>query len=213
MQPVEAAGDHRAERLEHGREAYVQRRWLDAHAALETADRVTPLGAPDLELLATAASMLGRDDEYLAGTGARSSRSPGAGRDAQGGPLRVLGRHAPPDPRRAGAWRGMARAGGAAGRTGERRLRGARIPARAGDDGAGGSRRSRGCLRRPRSQRRASRSASATPTCSPSPSISRAASCSSRAGGRRGSRCSTRPCSPSPPASSRRSSPGSSIAA
>ena len=65
MPPVEAAGNPRAERLEHGREAYARREWRGAHASLETADRAMPLGAEDLELLATSASMLGRDDEHL----------------------------------------------------------------------------------------------------------------------------------------------------
>jgi DNA-binding CsgD family transcriptional regulator len=53
-----AAGD----RLEHGRAAYLERRWLDAHGSLTAAE---PLAAEDLERLATAAYMLGRDDEYV----------------------------------------------------------------------------------------------------------------------------------------------------
>jgi DNA-binding CsgD family transcriptional regulator len=65
MPPVEAAGNSRAERLAHGREAYARREWRSAHASLGTADRATPLGPEDLELLATSASMLGRDDEHL----------------------------------------------------------------------------------------------------------------------------------------------------
>ena len=65
MPPVEAAGNSRAENLEHGREAYARREWRGAHASLATADRALPLGAEDLELLATSASMLGRDDEHL----------------------------------------------------------------------------------------------------------------------------------------------------
>jgi DNA-binding CsgD family transcriptional regulator len=65
MPPVEAAGDSRAESLAHGREAYARREWRGAHASLATADRALPLGAEDLELLATSASMLGRDDEHL----------------------------------------------------------------------------------------------------------------------------------------------------
>jgi DNA-binding CsgD family transcriptional regulator len=53
-----AAGD----RLEHGRAAYAERRWLDAHGSLTAAE---PLAAEDLERLGTAAYMLGRDDEYV----------------------------------------------------------------------------------------------------------------------------------------------------
>jgi DNA-binding CsgD family transcriptional regulator len=50
--------------LERGREAYDARAWKDAHALLSSADGRTPLGAGDLELLATCAYMLGRDEEY-----------------------------------------------------------------------------------------------------------------------------------------------------
>jgi DNA-binding NarL/FixJ family response regulator len=39
--------------------------WSDAHRSLTQADRQTGLGPEDLERLATAAYMLGRDDEYL----------------------------------------------------------------------------------------------------------------------------------------------------
>jgi ATP/maltotriose-dependent transcriptional regulator MalT len=58
---VDATGE-----LERGREAYARRAWLDAYTALSTADRTAPLGAEDLELLATSASMVGRMDDYLA---------------------------------------------------------------------------------------------------------------------------------------------------
>ena len=51
--------------LERGRELYARRAWIDAHAALSRADRDAPLAADDLELLATSAYMLGRDDAVL----------------------------------------------------------------------------------------------------------------------------------------------------
>jgi DNA-binding CsgD family transcriptional regulator len=51
--------------LERGRESYARRAWLDAYTSLSRADQASPLGAEDLELLATASYMLGRDDEYL----------------------------------------------------------------------------------------------------------------------------------------------------
>ncbi|HEU0248361.1 MAG TPA: LuxR C-terminal-related transcriptional regulator [Gaiellaceae bacterium] len=51
--------------LERGREAYASRVWKDAYGSLSSADRATALGADDLELLATSAYMLGRDDDYL----------------------------------------------------------------------------------------------------------------------------------------------------
>jgi DNA-binding NarL/FixJ family response regulator len=50
--------------LERGRESYARREWLDAYTALAAADRTAPLEAEDLELLAIAASMVGRMDDY-----------------------------------------------------------------------------------------------------------------------------------------------------
>jgi DNA-binding CsgD family transcriptional regulator/tetratricopeptide (TPR) repeat protein len=49
--------------LEWGRESYVRRAWVDAYESLSRADQESPLGAEDLELLATSAYMLGRDDD------------------------------------------------------------------------------------------------------------------------------------------------------
>ena len=53
--------------LGRGREAYARRAWMDAYESLSRADQASPLGAEDLELLATSASMLGRDDNGLSG--------------------------------------------------------------------------------------------------------------------------------------------------
>lgn len=55
---VDATGE-----LERGRESYVRRAWMDAYESLSRADQASPLGAEDLELLATSAYMLGRDDD------------------------------------------------------------------------------------------------------------------------------------------------------
>ena len=52
---------------ERGRESYARRAWLDSYKQLSRADQAEPLGAGDLELLATSAYMLGRDDEHLSG--------------------------------------------------------------------------------------------------------------------------------------------------
>ncbi|MFL5960894.1 MAG: LuxR C-terminal-related transcriptional regulator [Gaiellaceae bacterium] len=52
--------------LERGRDAYAARAWTDAHELLRRADEAEPLGPPDLELLATAAYMRGREDEWVA---------------------------------------------------------------------------------------------------------------------------------------------------
>ena len=51
--------------IERGRLSYERRAWVDAHEQLTSADEEDPLGADDLERLATAAYMLGRDDEYM----------------------------------------------------------------------------------------------------------------------------------------------------
>ena len=51
--------------LDRARNCYEQYAWAEAYQALSRADQATPLGAEDLELLAMAAYMVGRDDEYL----------------------------------------------------------------------------------------------------------------------------------------------------
>jgi DNA-binding NarL/FixJ family response regulator len=53
--------------LERGRASYAGGAWRNAHDALCAADRAAPLGPEDLELLARAAYMLGRDDDYVDG--------------------------------------------------------------------------------------------------------------------------------------------------
>jgi ATP/maltotriose-dependent transcriptional regulator MalT len=53
--------------LERGRELYARRAWSDAYDSLSRADEVSPLAPEALELLARAAYMLGRDDDYLSG--------------------------------------------------------------------------------------------------------------------------------------------------
>jgi ATP/maltotriose-dependent transcriptional regulator MalT len=52
--------------LMRGREAAQRLAWADAHAALSLADQSSPLAAEDLELLATAAYLLGHMDACLA---------------------------------------------------------------------------------------------------------------------------------------------------
>jgi DNA-binding CsgD family transcriptional regulator len=54
---------HSIDHLERGRESYERRAWREAYQSLSAAD---PETADDLERLATAAYMLGRDDEYVA---------------------------------------------------------------------------------------------------------------------------------------------------
>src|ERR1043166_1021122 len=51
--------------LKRGRESYRRRAWGDAYQSLSLANQVTPLAVEDLELLAVAAYLIGRDDDYL----------------------------------------------------------------------------------------------------------------------------------------------------
>lgn len=63
------SGTGRPDALERGRTAYARNAWLDAYTQLSNADRTTPLEPEDLQRLATAASLLGKDaecDELLA---------------------------------------------------------------------------------------------------------------------------------------------------
>ena len=52
--------------LDRARDAYARRAWLEAHGAFSRADDDGALEAEDLELLAMAKLMLGRDDEAIA---------------------------------------------------------------------------------------------------------------------------------------------------
>ncbi len=54
-----------ADALEHARGSYRDRAWMDAYRALSAAERDAPLGGEDLERLATAAYMVGKETEYL----------------------------------------------------------------------------------------------------------------------------------------------------
>jgi ATP/maltotriose-dependent transcriptional regulator MalT len=65
MTPMAPQGKS-ASALERGRDAYRARAWSDAYALLRRADGAEALSPPDLGLLATAAYMLGRDDEWVA---------------------------------------------------------------------------------------------------------------------------------------------------
>jgi hypothetical protein len=53
--------------LQAGRASYAGQAWMDAHRLLSRADAATGLGAEDVERLATAAYMLGRDEEWASG--------------------------------------------------------------------------------------------------------------------------------------------------
>jgi len=51
--------------LERGRELYSNSAWATAYESLSRADQLAPLAAEDLELLATSAYMLGRENEWM----------------------------------------------------------------------------------------------------------------------------------------------------
>ena len=53
--------------LERGRAAYDKQAWMEAYESLARADELAPLAARDLAMLAGAAYMVGRDDEYVSG--------------------------------------------------------------------------------------------------------------------------------------------------
>jgi hypothetical protein len=66
-----------SQELERGRTSFESRAWLDAYTALSEADRLEPLSAADLDLLATSASLLGRWTTTWR-AGARSPAHPSA---------------------------------------------------------------------------------------------------------------------------------------
>src|SRR5688572_21221225 len=51
--------------VERGRESYAREAWRDAYESLSAADQSEPLGAEDLDLLATCAYMIGHEADYL----------------------------------------------------------------------------------------------------------------------------------------------------
>jgi DNA-binding CsgD family transcriptional regulator len=63
--PVRLSRMQEAELVSRGREAFARRVWPDAFESLSRADQATALEAEELELLATSAYMLGRDDEHI----------------------------------------------------------------------------------------------------------------------------------------------------
>lgn len=54
-----------SDELEQGRESYARSAWGPAYESLARVDELEPLAAEDLELLATSAYMLGREDEWM----------------------------------------------------------------------------------------------------------------------------------------------------
>ena len=63
-----------ADAVQRGRESFRQAAWEESYRLLEAVDRETPLQAEDLERLATAAYLVGRDDESEAAWARAHSR-------------------------------------------------------------------------------------------------------------------------------------------
>jgi DNA-binding CsgD family transcriptional regulator len=97
--------------LERGRDSYAREAWTDAYESLRAADRSDPLGPEDVELLSTAAYMIGRETDYfdLLARGYRAYLDAGRELDALRCALWVgvtLASHG--DMGRAGGWLGRA---------------------------------------------------------------------------------------------------------
>ena len=70
--------------LDQGRAAFERQAWGEAYAQLAAADREAPLEPEDLERLAIAAHLIGRDAESADDLGAGAPRVPQPGRRPRG---------------------------------------------------------------------------------------------------------------------------------
>jgi len=101
-----------ADALDRGREAFGRRAWADAFDQLSAADREAPLAPEDLELLAAAAYLVGRDadrDEVLARAHREWLRRGGAERAARCGFWLAFGLLSRGELARGGGWLARAR--------------------------------------------------------------------------------------------------------
>ena len=79
-----------ADALDRGRESFGRQAWADAYAQLSAADREAPLEPEDLERLATAAYLLGRDADSAEAWARAHHECLRPGRCRAGRPVRVL---------------------------------------------------------------------------------------------------------------------------
>ena len=178
--------------LERGREHYGRRAWADAYRSLSAADQASRLEGEDLELLAMAAYLIGRDDDYLRGARTRPSRAPGRRRTPARHPFRILAGLPSFLSRRDGPRDRLDRPRPAVARARGARVRRARLSVVAGRGAAPCRRRPRGCVRDRGGGRRDRR---ALRRCGPDrlhPARSGPDSASNRGRSKRGSRCWTR---------------------
>jgi hypothetical protein len=125
-----SAVTHSAHALGRARDSYADRAWTDVFRAFSAAEREAPLGPEDLERLATAAYMVGKEAEYLT---VLEARTPGVRRRRDGVPrvpLRLLGRSESRPPRRDGSGERVADTRAATRRSAQRGLRGSRLSRR-----------------------------------------------------------------------------------
>ena len=113
---------------------------MDAFECLSRGDAASELGADDLELLATAAYMVGRDDAYVRALERAHHAHLGRRRGPARRALRLLGRAVPRVPGGDGHGDRVVRPRAAADRARGRRLRGARLSPHPRDGGASGQR-------------------------------------------------------------------------
>src|SRR6266849_1108886 len=116
--------------LDQGRAAFERQAWANAYQHLTAADREAAL-EPDLERLAIAAHLVGRDAESTDAWARAHHAFLARGAAPGGGAVRVLARLHRADPGRDGARRRLAGPGPAAAGRWPARLRGARVPAHA----------------------------------------------------------------------------------
>ena len=134
--------------LDRAREHYGQRAWADAYQAFLLAEQETPLAAEDLELLAMAAYLTGRDDDYLTALERAYHAHLRCRPVRPRRPLRVLARLSPAHARRDGPRDRLACPCSAVAGSRCARVRRARLSAAAGGRAAPRIGRLRGRLRR-----------------------------------------------------------------
>ena len=95
--------------LGRARNAFERKAWAESYRLFEAADREAPLEPEDLERLATAAYLIGRDDESEAFERARASGVPRSRRPRRRRSIRLLAGVRTAATRRHGASLGMVR--------------------------------------------------------------------------------------------------------
>ena len=191
--------------LQRGREHYGRRAWTDAYRSLSLADQATRLEGEDLELLAMAAYLIGRDDDYLKALERAHHAHLDAGAAPARDPLRILARPASALSRRDRPRDRLARACPAAAGARAARVRRAGLSAAAGRGAAARRRRLEAAYATAAERRRDRRALRRRRPDRLRPAPAGSDSYCSRGRSSRGSRCWTKSWSRSPRESCRRS--------